>query len=371
MADPLSVIGAAGAVANIIDVVCKTISTIRDLHERWQDAEFNMLNVASQLVPFKNSLVWIQEWLETSSTNDPHHQFTMDLDITLQCCQLLVNKIESYTDDLSMDADGQPSLEARSKMRAAKNSKTLDELQKMIDRQTNALSLLLLACGRDSVHHQGTLLSKSSSRKVFQKMQQDSASLFVHVDQTSIFTRFTDNLSKLSWIFGFDSELVKSGPYERALRSTMKTVIRRTTEVREGLRSKETVFQIRNENWSTEAVTGDAECSSAPPNRNSSDERITLKNIARITAVLDLHHNNWSTEAVLADPISVSPLTTPSQADTEALSGCCSSPSISEIPGFPFPDMNTPSVFRYLYNLRYSQSPRNSLVTDAVDGSQG
>ncbi|KAI0443853.1 hypothetical protein F4803DRAFT_294885 [Xylaria telfairii] len=277
MADPLSIIGAAGTVANILEITCKVISKIKDFHDRWQDAEFDMLNIASQLVPFKNSLIWIQEWLMACGENDQYHQFTMDLDLTLKCCHRLVSKVESYTNEIVIDECGEISLETRAKLRIAKDTKTLEELQKMIDRQTNALSLLLeelqkmidrqtnalslllTVCGCESVSEQHSLLSKSSSRKIFKGVQRDTtASLLVHYDNGSLFSRVTDNLSKLSWVFDFDPEVLLSGPYERAFRSSLRNSLRRFKKDKEKRTSEKTVLGSLGRRWSTEAVNGDA-----------------------------------------------------------------------------------------------------------------
>jgi hypothetical protein len=43
--EPLSTIGAAGPIANMIDVASKTIKSLHNLHNRWRDAEFTLLNL--------------------------------------------------------------------------------------------------------------------------------------------------------------------------------------------------------------------------------------------------------------------------------------------------------------------------------------
>jgi hypothetical protein len=70
------------------------------------------------------------------------------------------------------------------------------------------------------------LLERSSSRKVLKKLADDSASLIVHRDSSSLFTYYTDNQSKLSRTFNFDLEVFSSKAYERAIRGALKTVVR-------------------------------------------------------------------------------------------------------------------------------------------------
>lgn len=71
------------------------------------------------------------------------------------------------------------------------------------------------------------MLQKSRNRKVLGRAQFDSASLYVHRDSNSIISRFTDNLSKLSIVFDFDSELFASKIYQQILRGSVKQALKR------------------------------------------------------------------------------------------------------------------------------------------------
>jgi len=71
------------------------------------------------------------------------------------------------------------------------------------------------------------LLEKSSSRKIFKRVKDDSPSLYVHRDTASFHSRCTDNLSKISMVFAFDRELFLSDIYERVLRGSLKESLRR------------------------------------------------------------------------------------------------------------------------------------------------
>jgi len=69
------------------------------------------------------------------------------------------------------------------------------------------------------------LLEKKSTRKVFRRVRDDSSSLYVQRDSTSLYSRYTDNLSKISKVFEFDRELFVSKVYEIALRSSLKDTV--------------------------------------------------------------------------------------------------------------------------------------------------
>ena len=69
---------------------------------------------------------------------------------------------------------------------------------------------------------QKAVLRTSSIRKNLDKMKGDSASLVVHYDSSSIVSKMTDNLSKLSMVFGFDSTLFVTNVYQRTLQTSYK-----------------------------------------------------------------------------------------------------------------------------------------------------
>ena len=143
MADIISIIGTAGAIANIIDVLAKTVSTLRDLHNQWKEADFTLFNLIAQLTALKAALNKIGEWMDTDSV-EPHHQLVMDLDISISCCRMLITKMNSQISKLHPSPGN--TLNSQGKMKLMLKNGTLEELQKMVERQTNALTLLLTAC---------------------------------------------------------------------------------------------------------------------------------------------------------------------------------------------------------------------------------
>lgn len=143
MADPISIIGTAGAVANIIDVLAKTIGTIHEVHQQWKNADFTFIDLIAQLTALKAALTKIQEWADTDLA-DQHHQLVMDLDVSVTCCRMLVGEVGAQINDLHSTSKG--SLDQGSRIKLVFGNSKMEDLQKMIERQTNALTLLLSAC---------------------------------------------------------------------------------------------------------------------------------------------------------------------------------------------------------------------------------
>ena len=81
-----------------------------------------------------------------------------------------------------------------------------------------------------TISEQKTFLEKSSARQVFDQIKDDSSSLIVLHDTASnstACTNSTNTSSKWSMIFPFDTELLKSPVYQRAIRAVFKPSRRR------------------------------------------------------------------------------------------------------------------------------------------------
>jgi hypothetical protein len=143
MADPISIIGTASSVASIIDVLVKTVSTLRELHNQWKQADLTLVNLIAQLTALKAGLDKIQEWMDTDMV-ETHHQLVMDLEVSISCCRMLITMLQSHVSELHQNAGN--TLDFENKMKLIVKNGTLEELQKMVERQTIAFTLLLTAC---------------------------------------------------------------------------------------------------------------------------------------------------------------------------------------------------------------------------------
>jgi guanine nucleotide-binding protein G(i) subunit alpha len=143
MADPLAIIGTVASVAGIIEVLAKTVSTLHKLHSRWKQADFIFINLVAQLTALKAALTRLEEWMSTGLTErqNPHHQLVMDLEVSITCCRMLTHKMDAEISELYRNTENV--LDAQSKVKLMVKNGTLEELQKIVERQTGALTLLL------------------------------------------------------------------------------------------------------------------------------------------------------------------------------------------------------------------------------------
>jgi guanine nucleotide-binding protein G(i) subunit alpha len=146
MADPLTSIGTTALVTGIVELLAKSISQLHKFHTRWEQADFTFINLIAQLSALKAALTKLEEWMDSNAEEerDLHHQLIMDLEVVITCCRMLAHKIDSEISGLYLDLDN--ALDTESKAKLVLKNGTLEELQRMVDRQTNALTTLLTAC---------------------------------------------------------------------------------------------------------------------------------------------------------------------------------------------------------------------------------
>ena len=146
MADPLSCIGAAASVAGIIDMLSRSIGLMGWVAEQWKDADLAFLSLQAQLQILRGALAEVKKWFESLGDQDVHHLLTMNLDSVLLCCKTLVSRLDSHLTDLHRTATGK--LSTIAKVRLILGGRNIGEIQKMVEQQTGALTLLLTACNR-------------------------------------------------------------------------------------------------------------------------------------------------------------------------------------------------------------------------------
>ncbi|MCJ1393511.1 hypothetical protein MMC18_006386 [Xylographa bjoerkii] len=143
--DPATILGTAAAVADIVGLIGKTIKVLRELHDRWKDADLTIVNLMTQLSSLKAALNKISEWIASDLADEPqHHQLVLDLKDSVTFCSILMKSMDRQISNLDWTTEN--TLDLGSRIRVVFESKDSKEFQKFIKRQTSALTLLLTAC---------------------------------------------------------------------------------------------------------------------------------------------------------------------------------------------------------------------------------
>src|SRR4051812_43846591 len=99
MADPMSIFGAAAAVISVVDILARSIGTVRELRSQWKDVELIFRDLTTQLTALRGALIKIKEWIDAGA-DEVHHLLVMDLEESLHCCQMLAAKIDGELNGL-------------------------------------------------------------------------------------------------------------------------------------------------------------------------------------------------------------------------------------------------------------------------------
>ncbi|KAF5625049.1 GNA-3 g alpha subunit GNA-3 [Fusarium sp. NRRL 52700] len=220
MADPISIIGTAGAIANIIDVLTKTITTVCEMRQAWKIADLAVFAFENQLSLLKLALFEIQKWTE-SRFREQSHQLVMQVDSCVTCCRLLIAKIDGEVSQLQKTTAGD--LELSSKLSFLFKTKDMEQIQRMVDQQTHTLTLLLSACNSNALEERTKILQQPKLVRALKDMDRDTASLIVHRDSDSTITATSVSSSRWSVQFAFDRELLISKVYDKWIRMLATT----------------------------------------------------------------------------------------------------------------------------------------------------
>ena len=142
--EPISIIGLAGSVVGIVDVMTKSIVALKNLQSRWQIADWTITLIIGHLTTLKAALNHISQWISTDLAAEPqHYQLVLDLGDALSSCKALVLYIDSRLCKLEWDQDN--SLTFQSRLRAVLNDGGVKDCVNHLNNQSNALNLLLTA----------------------------------------------------------------------------------------------------------------------------------------------------------------------------------------------------------------------------------
>ena len=146
--DPASLIGVCGVAVQLVELLGKSIKTLSDLQGRWKDVDLALLSLQTQLNTLRAALLAICQWVDRHGA-DENYLLRMELDGSLRCCRLLINKIDLFLNDVRASVrmgSRSSTLELRKKIKVVFGGSSLDNVLNMIDRQTASMNLLLTAC---------------------------------------------------------------------------------------------------------------------------------------------------------------------------------------------------------------------------------
>jgi hypothetical protein len=138
------IIGTAGAIVGIIDIAARSILVLADIRRRFKETNLTLELLSNQLLSVRTALEQIHALINDSlEEDDPHYSMMISLDSSVKCCGFLVRLLDENIAKFEYDDDESLTLESR--VRLVLDSKGIEECQARLDRQINALTLVLTA----------------------------------------------------------------------------------------------------------------------------------------------------------------------------------------------------------------------------------
>ncbi|KAL9078439.1 MAG: hypothetical protein Q9157_002628 [Trypethelium eluteriae] len=213
--DPLSLIGGVSAVGGIIAAITKTIKNLSDARGKFVDADLTIQSLVYELTTVNCALNQIQEWARNRVPSSPTQRELIEgFKISLEGCRLFV---DIMAQEVALLVTNNPFL------RSAKivwNETNMRDHQHRLQSQVAALQFLLQAAHCRTETQQTEMLKKPKSRRVIQKIVDDTSTLRASVTKAqegspTVISHPESTIGSLE--LDIDKEIVNTGPYRNAL----------------------------------------------------------------------------------------------------------------------------------------------------------
>ncbi len=142
--EAIASIGFATAIIQTIDVVARTINTLRKLQVRWKSTDFTIAQLIGHLATLKAALNQISNWVSGNVGRYPqNHQLLIDLEASMESCHTLVSFMEDFLSNLAWNEGDNLTFESKTK--ALLQDARVKDCQSHLSHQATALNLLLTA----------------------------------------------------------------------------------------------------------------------------------------------------------------------------------------------------------------------------------
>ena len=138
----MEVLGVAGSIIGIVDVLARNVSYLIDLRAKYKLADLKVALLIAQLSTLKAALNRISSWIATNQTGIPHQQqFIEDLTVSIEGCNILIIVLDERISRLKRNEDANPSPMA--KAHVLMGEKETNDYLSSLNNQIGALHLLL------------------------------------------------------------------------------------------------------------------------------------------------------------------------------------------------------------------------------------
>ncbi|KAI1757606.1 G-protein alpha subunit-domain-containing protein [Xylaria castorea] len=220
--DPATIIQIVGTVVSLGDVVIKCITRLSALKAQFHGAPIIVTSMIGQLHMVKIAQDQLSLLTSPKSNHDPRYR---------QLAGQIGNALDSFGPillALSQQLDryegvGSDRMTAKTRMGFLHGEREMTNLSILLDRQVNALNLLLQAVQCQTWAQQSDMIMREESQSVL-RLAKDCSSSLVGLEDVASF--ISENTAAISTEFEFDDVLRSTLLYQAAERSNLRQAIR-------------------------------------------------------------------------------------------------------------------------------------------------
>ncbi|RYC55193.1 hypothetical protein CHU98_g11014, partial [Xylaria longipes] len=220
--DPVSIVQIIGTAVSLGDVVLKCISRLHSLKAKYHDAPLIISTITGQLHMVQAALDQLSIWNKPEYGRHPRYrQLALQIGNFLDCFSHLILTLEQRLDDF--EPNGSSSITAKQEFVFLWGEKETFEYSSLLDRQVNALNLLLQAVQCNTWAQQQDVICQEERKRILERAKDISSSI-IGLDDASSF--ISENTAGISMRFDFDAAILGSRIYQRVGRSHLRQAIR-------------------------------------------------------------------------------------------------------------------------------------------------
>ncbi|KAJ5962306.1 hypothetical protein N7501_007247 [Penicillium viridicatum] len=176
--DPVSAIGFASAIVQILGALTSTIHGLYELHGKFSDADFTIHSLIQELNCIQTALTSLKEWHQLSSSDVMvSEEFNEQLVTAMGGCQIIMEVLSEDVMNLVHGSRNDGTVGFRLRIRVIWKEDIMKGHQEKLHAQVMALQLLLQVCQCHTSQEQVRLLRQATTRRIMRRVRDDTETL--------------------------------------------------------------------------------------------------------------------------------------------------------------------------------------------------
>ncbi|KAJ6184510.1 hypothetical protein N7519_005811 [Penicillium mononematosum] len=226
--DPISAVGFASAIVQILGALTSTIHGLYELHGRFSDADFTIHSLIQELSCIQTALTSLKEWHRLSSSNVMvSEEFNEQLVTAMSGCQIIMEVLSEDVMTLVHGSRNDGTIGFRLRIRVIWKEDIMKGHQEKLHAQVMALQLLLQVCQCHTSQEQVRLLRQATTRRIMRRVRDDTETLVSARSQaTSSAASISQNgsFTASDRVLNFNDALAGLPVYRRSLQQLVPSI---------------------------------------------------------------------------------------------------------------------------------------------------